>query len=139
MMTVLCTILEDTGFFYGCIFRELPKEGILTYPVPLAPFRNLKASLLNRPLLWSGNRHFRLANAGMRTIGVKAIAAALCANATLEILDLSGNDFVGKANESIGESAEELLSFGLKARSKLRCFPEEATKNVCRVLKRGSC
>lgn len=54
----------------------------------------------------------------MRTIGIKAIAAALCANVTLETLDLSGNDFTyNKVDENIRESAAELLSFGLKARS----------------------
>lgn len=54
----------------------------------------------------------------MRTIGIKAITAALCANVMLETLDLSGNDFMyNKADENVRESAAELLSFGLKARS----------------------
>lgn len=63
-------------------------------------------------------RRLRLANAGVRTIGAKAIAAALCANHTLETVDLSGNDFGCKADENAWESAAGLLSFGLQA----RCF-----------------
>lgn len=57
-----------------------------------------------------------MANAGMRTIGAKAIAAALCANHTLETIDLSGNDFGCRADDTASESASKLLSFGLKAR-----------------------
>lgn len=57
-----------------------------------------------------------MANVGMRTIGARAIAAALCANHTLETVDLSGNDFGCKADENAWENAVELLSFGLQAR-----------------------
>lgn len=56
-----------------------------------------------------------MANAGMKTIGAKAIAAALCANHTLETIDLSGNNFGCKEDDNSWESASELLSFGLKA------------------------
>lgn len=59
-----------------------------------------------------------MANVGMKTIGAKAIAAALCANQTLETLDLSGNNFGCKADVNAWESASELLSFGLQARSR---------------------
>eukprot|EP00903_Cladosiphon_okamuranus_P014760 g13677.t1 len=59
-------------------------------------------------------RRLRMANAGMKTIGAKAIAAALCANHTLETIDLSGNYFGCKADDNSWESASELLSFGLK-------------------------
>lgn len=58
-----------------------------------------------------------MANAGMRIIGAKAIAAALCANDTLESIDLSGNDFTHGAEQDAPESAVELLSFGLHVRS----------------------
>ena len=57
-----------------------------------------------------------MTNAGLRMLGAKAIAAALCANETLETVDLSGNDFACKENETAGQSAAELLSFGLQAR-----------------------
>lgn len=60
----------------------------------------------------------------MKTIGAKAIAAALCANRTLETLDLSGNDFGSKVDESDGESAAGLLSFGLQARCNVLCAGE---------------
>lgn len=56
-----------------------------------------------------------MSNAGMRTIGAKAIAAALCANNKLETVDLSGNDFGCKVDEHGQESATELLSLGLQA------------------------
>lgn len=59
-----------------------------------------------------------MANAGMKTTGAKAIAAALCANNTLEALDLSGNYFGCKADDNAWESAADLLSFGLQARVK---------------------
>lgn len=62
------------------------------------------------------HRRLRIANAGMKTIGAKAIAAALCANHTLETVDLSGNNFGCKADDNAWESAAELLSFGLQAR-----------------------
>lgn len=65
-----------------------------------------------------------MANAGIRTIGVKAIAAALCANETLEIVDLSGNNFSCREHEieTPTETAAELLSFGLQARSNVHNF-----------------
>lgn len=53
-----------------------------------------------------------MTNAGVRTLGAKAIAAALCANETLETVDLSGNDFAGKEDETAGQSAADLLLFG---------------------------
>ena len=56
-----------------------------------------------------------MANAGMKTIGAKAIATALCANRTLETIDVSGNDFGSTTDESAWESAADLLSFGLQA------------------------
>ncbi|CAM9692841.1 unnamed protein product, partial [Hapterophycus canaliculatus] len=55
-------------------------------------------------------RGLRMANAGMRTVGAKAIATAFCANCTLETVDLSGNDFGCKAGENVLETAAELLS-----------------------------
>lgn len=55
-----------------------------------------------------------MANAGMRAVGAKAIAAAFCANTTLETVDLSGNDFVCRADENASDSAAESLSFGLQ-------------------------
>lgn len=57
-----------------------------------------------------------MTNAGLRTLGAKAIAAALCANETLETVDLSGNDFARKEDETAGQSAAELLSLGLQVR-----------------------
>lgn len=57
-----------------------------------------------------------MANMGMKTIGAKAVAAALCANHTLESIDLSGNNLASKADDSAWESASELLSFGLQVR-----------------------
>lgn len=71
-----------------------------------------------------------MANAGMKAIGAKAIAAALCANRTLETIDLSGNNFGSKADDTAWESASELLSFGLQARhvvsaTSLAAFPKE--------------
>lgn len=62
------------------------------------------------------DRSFRLANAGIRAIGAKAIAAALCANENLEAIDLSGNDLAYKPDDVPGESAEESLKFGLQVR-----------------------
>ena len=62
------------------------------------------------------HRRLRIANAGMKTTGSKAIAAALCANHTLEVLDLSGNYFGCKADDSTWEIAADLLSFGLEVR-----------------------
>lgn len=61
-----------------------------------------------------------MTNAGVRSLGVKAIAAALCANETLETVDLSGNDFACKEDDAAGQSAVDLLSFGLQVR---RPFP----------------
>lgn len=52
----------------------------------------------------------------MKAIGAKAIAAALCANRTLETIDLSGNYFGCKTDDNAWESASELLAFGLQAR-----------------------
>ncbi|CAM9253696.1 unnamed protein product, partial [Ectocarpus sp. 4 AP-2014] len=60
-------------------------------------------------------RKLRMANAGMKTIGAKAIATALCANRTLETVDVSGNDFGSTTDASAWESAADLLSFGLQA------------------------
>ncbi|CAM9510386.1 unnamed protein product, partial [Ectocarpus sp. 8 AP-2014] len=60
-------------------------------------------------------RRLRMANAGMKTIGAKAIATALCANRTLETVDVSGNDFGSTTDASAWESAADLLSFGLQA------------------------
>ena len=61
-----------------------------------------------------------MTNAGLRTLGAKAIAAALCANETLETVDLSGNDFARKEDETAaGQSAAELLSLGLQVRPSL--------------------
>ncbi len=57
-----------------------------------------------------------MANAGMKTTGAKAISAALCANHTLEALDLSGNYFGCKADDAAWESAADLLLFGLEVR-----------------------
>lgn len=64
----------------------------------------------------------------MKTIGAKAIAAGLCANRTLETIDLSGNNFGCKADDNSWESASELLSFGLQA----RCAVFVASLAVCR-------
>jgi len=61
----------------------------------------------------------------MKTTGAKAIAAALCANHTLEVLDMSGNYFGCKADDNAWESAASLLLFGLeasKANNEGRCF-----------------
>ncbi|CAM9333209.1 unnamed protein product [Ectocarpus fasciculatus] len=65
-------------------------------------------------------RRLRMANAGMKTIGAKAIATALCANRTLETVDVSGNDFGSTTDESAWESAADLLSFGLQASCSFR-------------------
>lgn len=78
---------------------------LTTHPLQ-TPFANLV--LLRRRL--------RLANAGMKTIGAKAIAAALCANHILETIDLSGNNFGCNVDDNAWESAPEMLSFGLQAR-----------------------
>ncbi|CAM9585290.1 unnamed protein product, partial [Laminaria digitata] len=95
----------------GGMTRELPRPGDEGAVV-------LAAALMSPygcPL-----RRFRMTNAGMRTLGAKAVAAALCANETLETVDLSGNDFARKEDETDGQSAAELLAFGLQVNTSVR-------------------
>lgn len=70
-----------------------------------------------------------MSNAGVRAIGAKAIAAALCANSRLETVDLSGNDFGCRADDEPAqdEGTTELLSLGLQARNQ-RCSRRRAKK-----------
>lgn len=60
-----------------------------------------------------------MVSTGMRTLGAKAIAAALCANDTLETMDLSGNDFAKKRGATDDQKAVDYLVMGLEVKQEL--------------------